>query len=899
MALATGTKLGPYEIAAPLGAGGMGEVYRARDARLDRDVAIKVLPEALSSNPDFKQRFEREAKAISALQHPHICTLFDVGSQNGTDYLVMELVEGETLAQRLDRGPLPLKELLRYGMEIADALDKAHRRGIVHRDLKPGNVMLTHAGAKLLDFGLAKPVALASPTAATAPAFSAAATLASPVSPITQQGTIVGTVQYMSPEQIEGKEADARSDIFALGCLLYEMATGKRAFEGKSNLSIASAILEKEPEPISAIQPLAPPGLEHVVHRALAKSPEDRWQSASDIRGELQWIAGSGLQAGSSYVGTRGVAPRKHRIERTMWVIGSLLLAAVVGVASYLQFRSAPGFSQRARWKVSAPEGMFFQATGDSGGPVALSPDGSSIAFVAADATGKTQLWVQRLDSLQAVALAGTEGAAWPFWSPDGRSLGFFANRRLKRIDVESGSVVNLCDVRVARGGSWGTDGTIVFSPHVNGGLFRIDASGGAAVALTKLDLAQHDTHRWPFFLPDGKHFLYFAAHHLDISHSRDGLYIGSLDGKVNKRLVHAHTNGAFANGRLLFLSENVLMAQPLDLRRMELTGQPVVVQNGVEQHSTWWLAVFSASQNGVLAFAANQNSGNQLVWLDRDRKPVGTVGEPGAYASLRLSSDGQHLAVEYERPEHVIWVHDLQHNTATQVTFGPAASAHPVLSPDSSKIVFSSQQSGHNDLHIKSLSGAQTEEVLVEANGFNWPLDWSPDGNFLLYLKSDAGSVNPELWVLPMNGTRTPRLLLRAPLYDADGRFSPDMRWIAYTSREQGMQRVFVTPFPGPGIRIPISPGGGSSAVWRKDGGAILHIDDTGDNIQETEVRETGSRLTVGKTRTSPMAVQAPVFQGAAIDVTRDGRIVFVSRGAQNRTHLVVVANWGEGLKP
>ena len=890
MALTSGTKLGPYEIVAPLGAGGMGEVYRAHDARLDREVAIKVLPGSLSSDASLKQRLEREAKAVSKLSHPHICTLHDIGHQDGIDFLVMELVEGETLEQRLTRGPLPPEQTIRYSAQIADALAKAHKMGITHRDLKPANIMLTKAGAKLMDFGLAK-------QSGPAPLAAALTEMTVEQSKLTTEGSIVGTFQYMAPEQLEGKEADARTDIFAFGELIHEMATGKPAFAGKSRASLIAAILTTEPPPITQLQPLTPPALERVVKKCLAKDPDERWQSASDLASELKWIQESGSQAGTAH---RAPAKAGRRI-RLPWPVTALAIAVVavaVAVASYSYFRPNPQFAHRARWIVAPPGTTSFQATGDSGGPVALSPDGRRFAFVAADANGKTQLWVQAVDALKATPLAGTEGAAWPFWSPDGRSIGFFAHGQLKRIDVDGGSALNLCDVRVARGGSWGADGTIVFAPHVNGGIYRIAASGGQPVAVTRVDVSQHDSHRWPYFLPDGKHFLYFAAAHMDISHSRDGLYVASLDGKESKLLLRTHANAAYANGRMLYLNDDVLMAQAFDLRHLEVMGEPVVVQPGVEQYSTWWLAVFSVSQNGVLAFVPNQNPGNQLVWLGPDGKNLSMLGEAGRYTSLRLSPDDQQVAVEHERPEHAIWIHDIKRNTSTQFTSGPSASGLPVWSPDSSQIIFASQQGGHNDLHAKSVAGAQAEEVLLQSNAYNFPLDWSPDGNFLLYLATDATNEHPGLWALPMHGPRTPRLLLQAPIYDSDGRFSPDMHWIVYTSREQGQQKVFVAPFPVPGPRLPISPAGGASPLWRQDGKAILYVDDAGDAVEETEVHESGSELVVGKTRRLPQALKVAVFQGVPIDRARDGRILVVSREAENRSQLVVVTNWDEGLK-
>jgi hypothetical protein len=502
MALASGSRLGPYEIIAPLGAGGMGEVYRAKDTRLERAVAIKILPAHLCSDAAHKQRFEREAKTISSLNHPHICVLHDIGHQDGVDYLVMECVEGDTLAKRLEKGPLPLELVLKYGAQIADGLDKAHRSGVVHRDLKPSNIMLTPLGAKLLDFGLAKPASqlasLATLTAASAES-----------SPLTEQGTIVGTFQYMSPEQVEGKELDGRSDIFSLGAVLYEMLTGKRAFEGRSRLSVASAILEKEPAPISTVIPLTPPALDHAVKKCLAKFPEERWQSASDLASELKWVSESGSQAGVP-------APRKARSkmrERLAWSVAAA--CALVAVALAVLYWSRAQQKPRAiRSYVKATLSSGFLFSGQVSG-FALSPDGLRLAYVALDADKRAVLWVRKLDSLQAQPLAGTEDASFPFWSPDSRSIGYFATGKLKRIEASGGPPLTLCDAATPRGGSWSQSGVILFAPNLNTPLFRVSASGGTPTAVTSLS---HDTekgvvtHRWPQFLPDGRHFFIFPG---------------------------------------------------------------------------------------------------------------------------------------------------------------------------------------------------------------------------------------------------------------------------------------------------------------------------------------------------------------------------------------------------
>jgi Tol biopolymer transport system component len=546
------------------------------------------------------------------------------------------------------------------------------------------------------------------------------------------------------------------------------------------------------------------------------------------------------------------------------------------------------------RWMISPPEGTQFLATGDAPAPVAISPDGRRIAFVAGS-HGKSQLYIQPLDALKAAVLPGTDGASWPFWSPDSRSLGFFAHGQLKRIDPDGGASIDICEARVPRGASWGTDGVIVFTPETTTSLFRVPASGGMPVSTTAPDPAL-DSHRWPFFLPDGRHFLYYAAGHNDVSHDKDSLYVGSVEGGAGKFLLHTHANAAYANGHVLFMKDNALMAQPFDLSRLELNGDPVVVQGGVEEHRTWWMSIFSVSQNGTLIFAPVQQPDNTLLWMDSAGKPLGTVGEPGRYASVHLSPDGSQLVVERDRPRHDLWIYDLRgHNLPTQFTTGMTAGL-PVWSSDGSRIAFASEKAGNFELHLKSVLGTQDEEVLV-ARDNALPLQWSPDGSALLYSTDESGLQSASLWAMPMQGPRTPRLLMKAPFYTSDGVFSPDMRWIAYGSRESGVQRVYATRYPGPGPRILVSPGYGGNPVWRRDGHAILYLGDSA-SLQVTEVREQGADLIVGKTREIPQPVEAPVGEGFPFDVAKDGRILAITRGQDNRNQLVVVSSWDAGLK-
>ncbi|HET9794868.1 MAG TPA: protein kinase, partial [Thermoanaerobaculia bacterium] len=575
MTLSAGTRLGPYEIVSLLGAGGMGEVYRAIDTRLDRAVALKVLPRELSETPGFRQRFEREAKAISQLSHPNICALFDLGSEGGAEYLVMELLEGQTLADRLEKGPLPIDQVLRFGTEIAAALDRAHRAGIVHRDLKPGNVMLTRTGVKLLDFGLAKAVAKA--PVEDGSGLSALPTAAPESRPLTEEGTILGTFQYMAPEQVEGREADARTDIFALGCVLYEMATGRKAFTGRSRAGLVAAILERDPGPISAALPMAPPALDRLVQGCLEKDPDDRWQSAHDVMAQLRWIAQGGSQAGVP----APVTARRRSRERTAWIAAGLAVIAAIGFAA-AWLRRAPANAGVVRSTVLPPAGSRFAFSGDNAGPLTISPDGKTLAFLAVG-NDRPRLYVRPLDADEPVALPGADGASFPFWSPDSRSLGFFADGKLKRVDLSApGSSTTICAAPNARGGTWGADGTILFAPDTRSAIFRVPASGGTPSPVTKLDASSHSTHRWPAFLPDGRHFLFFAGDHNDTRSDKAGARFASIDAPGDRAVVHTLANALYAGGKLLFLRGNTLIAESFDPRAGNLSGEPRPVAEGV-----------------------------------------------------------------------------------------------------------------------------------------------------------------------------------------------------------------------------------------------------------------------------------------------------------------------------
>jgi len=823
MPLEAGTRLGPYEILAPLGAGGMGEVYRAKDMRLDRIVAVKVLPSHLSDNPDRRQRFEREARAVSSLNHPHICALYDVGQQDSAHgivhYLVMEHLQGETLAGRLQRGALPAEEALPFALQIADALDKAHRQGVIHRDLKPGNIMLTKAGAKLLDFGLAK-------TGEGGRAGSAGLTAApTATSPLTAEGAIVGTFQYMAPEQLEGEEADARSDIFSFGVVLYEAISGRKAFEGKTQASLAAAILKESPRPLAETQALTPPALERLVSTCLVKDPDERRQSMHDILLELRWIAAGGRSgAGEAAVSPPPAGGRRLR-ETIAW---AAVAAGVLAAASaiFLPGLRTPA-RQPARFHAAMPppEGSFFDYFH---GPMALSPDGGRIVFVARDAEGERQLWLRAFDEPSARPLQGTGDAASPFWSPDGRSIGFFAEGNLKRIETAGGPPDVLCEADGRDGGTWSPEGVILFSRPPNSVIHRIPASGGKPEPVTTFDPTAGDFgHRSPWFLPDGRHFLYSARRGVG---GANPLLVASLDGGKPKLLLEISSNAIYSpTGHLLYWRDGAVRAQPFDPERLEITGEPVAVAPGAHFEVDSGTAFFSASQNGTLAYHLGGSATTQtrLVLRDRRGAEVGTAGPPGNFYSPRFSRDGRRIAVDNSGIENNgdIWIYDPARPVTTRLTFDAADESSPVWSPAGDRVAFFTHKAGNRDLHIRPLSGPGGEEILLATDASEVPLDWSWDGQWIAFERAESsGSWQRDIWILSL-ADRQARSFQATPFQEDAAQFSPDGRWLAYDSDESGRHEVYVRPFPaGEGV-WQISVDGGIVPRWRADGREMFYL--------------------------------------------------------------------------
>ena len=856
----------------------MGEVYRARDTRLDRTVAVKVLPAHLSSDPVRRQRFEREAKTISSLNHPHICVLHDVGHQDGIDYLVMECVEGETLAKRLEKGAIPVEQVLKFGAQIADALDKAHRNGITHRDLKPGNIMITATGAKLLDFGLAKPVALAGGATLTAAATQSC--------PITAEGTIVGTFQYMSPEQIEGKELDGRSDIFSLGSVLYEMLTGRRAFPGKSQLSVASAILEQDPVSIGSLRPMTPPALDHAIRRSLGKDPEERWQAARDLQLELKWIAEMGSQSGMP----ASVVSKSKRRALLAWTFLIALAATLVFLLSF-QHRT-PSSPASVRFLVFPPDNSYINAAANA----AVSPDGRHLAFVAPDATGRDLLWVRSFDSLTARSLAGTESAAYPFWSPDGRWIAFFTSRSyanrsfLKKIDVTGGPPITIASAIAGNGGTWGRNDVIVFGTGVTRLLYRVLATGGEVVPITRESETATVYRGGVHFLPDGNHYLYDAP---DSGNGR-AVYVASLNSDSGKLLIESGHSPVYQQGRLLYLRGGTLVAQPFDEKRLVVTGSASTIAEQVYSFSASRDAAVISYWTGIVPNAP------QLIWLDRAGKQISTLGTPVPQGNAHISPDGSKVAAEIYDPQisytdSDIWLYDTARGVKTRFTAKPGTARGPCWSPDGKHLVFSSNRRGHFDLYQKLADGSGDEELLYESPIGKYCQGWSPDGRSFIFMTVD--NANRDLWTLPLSGDRKPIPYLQTEFSEAGGVYSPDGKWVAYFSDESGNNEVYVRSTLPTAGKLLVSPSGGSRPVWRRDGKEIFYLSAAGE-LMAAKVKQNGATLEIDaparlfKARTESFL---PSF-----DVSADGqRFLVVSSSANKQPSPITVAmNWDALLK-
>ena len=788
----------------------MGEVYRARDTRLDRAVAIKILQGHLALDEDVRQRFEREARIVSSLNHPHICTLYDVGHQDGMDYLVMEYLEGESLADRLARGPMPLPELLKTAVEVADALDRAHRQGLVHRDLKPGNIMITKSGAKLLDFGLAR---------ATPPSRSMS-DLSSPTMsrPITAEGTIVGTFQYMAPELLEGRDADARSDIFSFGAVLYEMATGRRPFEGRSQASLIAAILKETPQPISVLMPLSPPALDRAVMRCLEKDPDDRWQTARDLLLDLKWVSEAGSRAGVA----APVAARRKTRERLAWGLASLAGLAAIAIAA-LAIARLPKRPEPIRFFIATPPEVTTMGTPK------VSPDGRFVAFNATDSSGVSRIWLRPFGSLTSQPLPGTDNAQRPFWSPDSRYLAFMSDGKLKKISVTGGPPQTVGETNSRGDGTWSKNGVILFDSSAADSIRRIAAAGGIPSPVTRIDRAHGESgNAWPQFLPDGSHFLYLA---LATRPESTALKVGDVRSTETRVLMTGDLSRIeyVAPGYVLFVRDRALLAQRFDAGRLELRGEPFPIVDDVAVGGGGAAnAEFSASNNGVLVFRGSAGVGRtRLTWVDRAGRDLRVAGEPAEYSDQVVSPDGKRIAAEVGAGNPDLWVIETGRNVTTRFTFNAASDYWPVWSADGGRIAYSSDQLGLYAIFVKPATGARAESLLFHPGMSIGPCDWSRDGRYLACLVTGAGGW--DIWIVPTVGGQQAYPYLATPFRDLEPRFSPDGRWVMYSSNESGKREVYIQPFPGSGGKWQVSNQGGRDPEWRSDGKEIFFLSPAG----------------------------------------------------------------------
>ena len=914
-----GQTISHYKILEKLGEGGMGIVYKAHDTKLDRVVALKFLPQHLQASEQDKARFMQEAKAASAINHPNICTIYSIDEYDGRLFITMEFVEGQTLRDKVKairvgdtikgrESLLPLKQSVDIGIQIADGLAAAHEKGIVHRDIKPENIMIRKDGiAQIMDFGLAKLRASGST-----------------VTRLTKEGSTVGTAGYMSPEQVQGQDTDHRSDIFSLGVLLYELFTGKLPFNGVHETALMYEIVNVDATPMSIANADIESELDRIVLECLEKEPSERYQSAAEASKDLKrFKRESGRARVSRIAPSRAVQQRSntsppigsskdYKHPPLGWILSTVLLLLACAVLALLYVRKSTIERQTIQTSLLPPETKWFVSKG--AGHFALSPDGRTLAFVARDSGGANVLWIRPLDGPASHPLGSTQGAEYPFWSPDGRMLGFFADGKLKKIEISGTPAQTICDGAWGRGGTWNQDGVIVFSPSPFAPLSRISASGGVPTTVTKLDTTtQENTHRWPLFLPDGKHFFFLGR---TSNNEADAICLASLDTTEKARVIlHASSNVAYSAGHLLFMREHSLIAQPFDVTRLELSGDPFPIADRVFYDPSFNRAIFSASVNGLLIYQQGVAGGSrQLVWYDRTGKNLGAASKAGDQLDLRLSPDGRRVAIaqfDYQSRNYDIWIYEFSRDVPTRFTFDPALHRLPIWSPDGRQIVFASNRKGRWNIYRKAASGAGTEEAFIDSNVNTIATDWSPDGKCLAYFTTGDNKTNADSWILTLpsgqaSGKPEARSFLRTEFNEGQGAtFSPDGKWLAYQSDESGRYQVYVRPSSGSDGKWQISTAGGTRPHWRRDWKEIFYLAEDG-KFTAAEIRISGSALEMGAVR--PLFKVDAVtnvggvsfLDGSAYDVTADGQRFLVNVFLEDTSShpVTLVVNWDEALR-
>jgi eukaryotic-like serine/threonine-protein kinase len=870
----------------------MGEVYRARDPRLGRQVAIKVLPSDFAADPERLQRFEQEARAAAALNHPNILAVYDISQHAGVPFIVSELLEGKTLREHLNSGAIPTRRAVEYAVHMAHGLAAAHEKGIVHRDLKPQNVLVTHDGlVKILDFGLAKLTGSIDPPAGDS--LYVASELPTTV-PKTQLGVVLGTIGYMSPEQVRGLRADYRSDIFSFGTILYEMLFGRRAFHHATDAETLTAILNEDPLDVPATERHIPPALVRMIERCLEKSPDARFQSTRDLAFALEGVSSSDIAVPTIPGLNRANIARAFR---TSWGVGAAMVVAVLAVLAIVYSRLAVPAPVITRLDVVTP------ATSEAFS-FALSPDGRQLAFVA-NAENGSRLWVRSLDQASARPLAGTEAAMYPFWAPDGRAIGFFADSKLKRIDLTGGAPQVLADAQLGRGGTWNANGVIVFAPTTDGPLMRVMANGGTPEVVTTLVSGQV-SHRWPQFLPDGQRLIFLVTLGEQETH---GVYVASLDDGKATRVLAGETAAAYAPpGYLLWVSQGVLVAQAFDVTRAVVAGEPVAIAMGVGNDDGTFRSAFAVSDGGTLVHRAGTAARRQLVWIDREGTVIGTIGsvDDNALAGAALAPDGQRVAVtRIVQGNFDVWLMDVTRGVTSRFTFDSSVELQPVWSPDGTRIVFNATRKAGSGLYERQSSGASDEQPLLLDRQVQWPFDWSQDGRFILYSVADANG-QPDLWVLPLEGKK-PFPVAQTSFDETGGQFSPDGRWLAYASNESGRNEIYVRPFPEPGGKWQVSTAGGTQPRWQRDGSELFYV--APDNrLMAVTIRagsiagtiDAGAPVVLFATRLASGAAigSAGNVPSAQYSVAANGRFLMnVDAGQPVTSPITVVLNWGAAL--
>jgi eukaryotic-like serine/threonine-protein kinase len=912
-----GQTISYYRIIEKLGEGGMGVVYKAEDTKLDRFVALKFLPPHLSASDQDKARFVQEAKAAAALNHPNVCSIIDIQEhddpQGGRQmFIVMEFVDGQTLREK--KGTVTFKQAIDICIQIADGLAAAHEKGIVHRDIKPDNIMIRKDGiAQIMDFGLAKLRASGSK-----------------ISRLTKEGSTVGTAGYMSPEQVQGQETDHRSDIFSFGVVLYELLTGQLPFKGVHETALAYEIVNVDPAPMSSVKPEIDPNLDAIALECLEKDPRERAQSIAQISLDLKrFRRESSRQRVSRITAARPVLQSSGAIRREatedvqvpdsrtepshsrLWMWGTILFfLSTICAVLYFNLETPQQARQTIRAFLLFPDRSAL-SNELGGGHIALSPDGQKVAFVAVDSSGKGNLWVRVLNDIASQKLSGTEGALFPFWSPDSKSIGFFADGKVKKIDASGGTPFAICDDESPRGGSWSSTGVILFDRDNFGGIFQVSAAGGTSTPVTKLDSTRHEqTHRWPWFLPDGKHFLFFIRTTAAGSGSEsDSICVGSIASKEIKHLLHGSSDMAYVNGNLLYMRESVLMAQPFDAKTLEVSGEPIPIVQQIQFDARFSKSTFSVSQNGLLVY---QSTGmrwqRELALFDSSGQKMYSFGQPEIYQGASLSRDEKRIAMEVvDLQSHNIdiWVYEIARGIQTRFTFDPSADIGPLWSPEGDRIIFSSNRKGHYDLYMKSTAGTAPEELLSDFGGRDkFAEDWSSDGKYVIVTTSGDSKAKFDEWILPMEGDRKPVPFLTTEFNERGGVFSPDMRWIAYVSDESGKDEVYVRPFTGPGTqnssaatgKWQVSTNGGGGAFWRGDGKAIFYVVDT--KIMLAEVKADGPTFEVTKVG-QYMDMQAKQ-QISFLSMSSDGKKILgqITPAQEKSVPMTLVVNWNEELR-